>query len=272
MIRPTSSHPWAAAPRSLDTWQVRILNCVMGASARARRPETDLSRFDYSRLILPSARSVARLPPRPRINSAPENIVGRAPDRSEVAQPQGRFNPLMTLTQKPRQKLQQNAGHRPRGAHQLYENPAHTIRHQVHEMVHIERGGPEQVREEIGAYGSLVPNGRELVATLMVEIDDPVRRRRVLGRLGGFEDTVWIEVGGHTVRAVPETDLDRTTADGKASSVQFLHFPFPGEVITAFSAAGARVTIGIGHGEYQHMAVMPEAMRAALSADFTPDP
>ena len=147
-----------------------------------------------------------------------------------------------------------------------------TIRHQVHEMVHIERGGPEQVHEEIGAYGSLVPNGRELVATLMVEIDDPVRRRRVLGRLGGFEDTVWIEVGGHTVRAVPETDLDRTTADGKASSVQFLHFPFPGEVITAFSAAGARVTIGIGHGEYQHMAVMPEAMRAALSADFTPDP
>ena len=147
-----------------------------------------------------------------------------------------------------------------------------TIRHQVHEMVHIERGGPEQVREEIGAYGSLVPNGRELVATLMVEIDDPVRRRRVLGRLGGFEDTVWIEVGGHTVRAVPETDLDRTTADGKASSVQFLHFPFPGEVVTAFSAAGARVTIGIGHGEYQHMAVMPEAMRAALSADFTPDP
>ena len=147
-----------------------------------------------------------------------------------------------------------------------------TIRHQVHEMVHIERGGPEQVHEEIGAYGSLVPNGRELVATLMVEIDDPVRRRRVLGRLGGFENTVWIEVGGHTVRAVPETDLDRTTADGKASSVQFLHFPFPGEVITAFSAAGARVTIGIGHGEYQHMAVMPEAMRAALSADFTPDP
>ncbi len=147
-----------------------------------------------------------------------------------------------------------------------------TIRHQVHEMVHIERGGAEQVREEIEAYGPLVPNGRELVATLMVEIDDPVRRRRVLGRLGGFEETVWIEVGGHSVRAVPETDLDRTTADGKASSVQFLHFPFPGEAITAFSAAGARVTIGIGHAEYHHMAVMPEAMRAALAADFTPDP
>jgi hypothetical protein len=147
-----------------------------------------------------------------------------------------------------------------------------TIRHQVHEMVHIEHGGPAQVREEIEAYGPLVPNGRELVATLMVEIDDPVRRRRVLGRLGGFEDTVWVEVGGHTVRAVPETDLDRTTADGKASSVQFLHFPFHGEAITAFSAAGARVTIGIGHAEYHHMAVMPEAMRAALAADFTPDP
>ena len=147
-----------------------------------------------------------------------------------------------------------------------------TIRHQVHEMVHVEQGGPGQVREELAAYGSLVPNGRELVATLMVEIDDPVRRRRVLGRLGGFEETVWIEVGGHTVRAVPEADLDRTTADGKASAVQFVHFPFPREAVAAFAAAGARVTIGIGHAEYQHMAVMPEATRAALAADFTPDP
>ncbi len=147
-----------------------------------------------------------------------------------------------------------------------------TIRYQIHEMVRIEGGGQEQLHEEIEAYGPLVPNGRELVATLMIEIDDPVRRRRVLGRLGGFEETVSIEIGEHSVRGVPETDLDRTTADGKASSVQFLHFPFSPEAIAAFVSTGARVTMGIEHAEYQHMAVMPEAMRAALSGDFTRDP
>ncbi len=147
-----------------------------------------------------------------------------------------------------------------------------TIRYQVHEMVFIERGGPEQVREEIAAYGPLVPNGRELVATLMVEIDDPVRRRRVLARLGGFEETARIEVGGHTVAGVPETDLDRTTADGKASSVQFLRFPFSEAAIDAFAVPGARVTVGIEHSAYQHMAVMPESVRVALSRDFLRGP
>lgn len=146
-----------------------------------------------------------------------------------------------------------------------------TIRYQIQEMLGIERGGEAQVREEIEAYGSLIPNGRELVATVMVEIDEPTRRQRFLSCLGGFEETVWIEVGGHTVKAVPETDIDRTTADGKASSVQFVHFPFADEAIDAFSEPGARVTIGIEHPEYRHMAVMPEVMRACLSEDFDSD-
>ncbi len=152
-----------------------------------------------------------------------------------------------------------------------FEN-VETIRHQVHEMVHIERGGPDQVREEIAAYGPLIPNGRELVATLMVEIDDPVRRQRVLGQLGGFEETVRIEVGRHTIPGVPETDLDRTTADGKASSVQFVHFPFPAAAKTAFGAPGARVILGIEHPRYRHLTVLPEAVRAALDRDFIRDP
>ena len=146
-----------------------------------------------------------------------------------------------------------------------------TIRYQIHEMLRIEHGGPAQIREEIDAYGPLIPNGRELVATVMVEIDEPARRQRFLSRLGGFEETIWIEVGGHTVKAVPETDVDRTTADGKASSVQFLHFPFTDGAIDAFSLPKARVTIGIEHPEYRHMAVMPEAMRACLSEDFVPN-
>ena len=53
-----------------------------------------------------------------------------------------------------------------------------TMLHQVHEMLFIERGGDGQIAEELEAYNTLVPNGRELVATLMFEIEDKERRAR----------------------------------------------------------------------------------------------
>lgn len=143
-----------------------------------------------------------------------------------------------------------------------------TMWHQVHEMLLIERGGEEQIADELTAYNPLIPNGSELVATLMFEIDDPVRRENFLASLGGVEETVTISVGGETVTAIAETDVDRTTADGKASSIQFLHFPFTATQIAAFREEGAQVTLGIGHPKYGHMAILPEAVRAALSDDF----
>ena len=39
-------------------------------------------------------------------------------------------------------------------------------------MLYIERGGKQQLKDEIKAYNPLVPKGRELVATLMFEIDN----------------------------------------------------------------------------------------------------
>lgn len=143
-----------------------------------------------------------------------------------------------------------------------------TMWHQVHEMLLIERGGEEQIADELTAYNPLIPDGSELVATLMFEIDDPVRRENFLASLGGVEETVTISVGGETVTAIAETDVDRTTADGKASSIQFLHFPFTATQIAAFREEGAQVTLGIGHPKYGHMAILPEAVRAALSDDF----
>ena len=102
----------------------------------------------------------------------------------------------------------------------------------------------------------------------MFEIDDPVRRKNFLARLGGVENTMFLEFGDETVVAAPEQDVDRTTAEGKASSVQFVHFPFMPEQIVKFRAAGTRAVIGFKHASYAHMAVMPEDVRAALAEDF----
>ena len=146
-----------------------------------------------------------------------------------------------------------------------------TMWHQVHEMLFIEKGGEDQIADELAAYNPLIPNGRELVATVMIEIDDERRRRTVLGRLGGFEETMFIRFGGHEVAGVPEDDIDRTTADGKASSVQFVHFPFTDVQAAAFksdtSGAGEAI-VGVGHPNYAHMAVMPAAVRESLAADL----
>ncbi len=139
---------------------------------------------------------------------------------------------------------------------------------QVQEMLHIERGGDAQVPEELAAYNPLIPKGSELVATFMIEIDDPLRRARVLAGMGGIEETAFIEVGAERILGKAETDQDRTTADGKASSVQFVHFPFTDAQIAAFKAPSARVILGFSHENYSHMAVMSEMTRETLAGDF----
>ena len=143
-----------------------------------------------------------------------------------------------------------------------------TIWLQVQEMLYIEKGGEEQVPGELEAYNPLIPKGDELVATVMFEIDDPLRRARVLARLGGVEETGFIEVGGERVRGEPEADQDRTNAEGKASSVQFVRFRFTPAQIARFRTPGAQVLVGFAHPEYGHLAVMPEPVREALAKDF----
>ncbi len=139
---------------------------------------------------------------------------------------------------------------------------------QVQEMLYIEKGGEAQIADELSAYNPLIPDGRELVATVLFEIDDPVRRKTLLSRLGGIEDTAFIRVGEETIKGVSEADIDRTSADGKASAVQFIHFPFTPTQISKFRAPGAQVIIGFMHQAYGHMVVMPESVRAALAGDF----
>jgi hypothetical protein len=143
-----------------------------------------------------------------------------------------------------------------------------TMLHQVHEMLFIEKGGAEQLPDELAAYNPLIPQGSELVATVMFEIDDPIRRARVLGMLGGVEHKAFLRVGADTIRAMAEDDQDRTREDGKASSVQFMRFPFTIAQVEAFRSGAGDVIVGFDHANYGHMAVMPPAVRQALSRDF----
>lgn len=139
---------------------------------------------------------------------------------------------------------------------------------QVHEMLFIEKGGDAQIADELSAYNPLIPQGRELVATVMFEIDEEARRRDFLSKLGGIEESAFIEVDGSTATGVPEADVDRTTADGKASSVQFIHFPLTEDQAAKLKTAGTRVVVGFSHPNYSHMVVLPEAMREALAGDL----
>ncbi|WP_036259218.1 DUF3501 family protein [Methylocapsa aurea] len=139
---------------------------------------------------------------------------------------------------------------------------------QVHEMVFIEKGGDAQIRDEIAAYNPLIPKGQELVATFMIEIEDPERRKRILGAVGGIENAAFIAIGAERIPGLAEEDLERTRADGKASSVQFVHFAFTPAQIAAFRSPGAQISLGFSHPSYGHMAVLPDAVRAELAGDF----
>ncbi len=141
---------------------------------------------------------------------------------------------------------------------------------QVHEMLFIEGGGEAQIEEELEAYNPLIPNGRELVATFMLEIPDEDQRRELLARLGGIEESISIHVGEEVIRAEAETDVDRTTAAGKASSVHFLHFPFSEAQIERFRKPDVKVMLAIDHPEYQHMAGIAGPARSQLAEDFDP--
>jgi uncharacterized protein DUF3501 len=143
-----------------------------------------------------------------------------------------------------------------------------TMRHQVQEMLHIEQGGEAQIEDELAAYNPLIPQGKELVATVMFEIDDPDQRASALARLGGIENHVFIDVAGQKIQGEPDPTRENTSPEGKASSVQFLRFPFTEDQIALFKTSGARVIAGFDHPNYGHMALLAEPVRSALAEDF----
>ena len=151
----------------------------------------------------------------------------------------------------------------------FYFESYETMLAQVQEMLYIEKGGDEQLKDELIAYNPLIPNGKELTATLMFEIDNPVSRSAFLSKVGGIEEKVFIKIDGQTIKAIPEEDVDRTSAEGKASSVQFIHFKLNDEQIEKFRSDGVEVEIGIDHKEYSHTTKLSSANLSSLAADFS---
>jgi len=139
---------------------------------------------------------------------------------------------------------------------------------QVQEMLHIEKGGDAQVAGELEAYNPLIPQGKELIATLMLEIEDPVRREAQLKQLAGIEERISLEVGNERIKAAPTEYEDRTTPDGKTSSVHWVRFVFTPEQQKQFVDPSTRVLLAIEHPNYGHMAVVSPETRAELSKDF----
>jgi hypothetical protein len=150
----------------------------------------------------------------------------------------------------------------------FYFESFETMVAQVQEMLHIEKGGDEQLKDELIAYNPLVPNGKELVATLMFEIDNPLSRGAFLGKVGGIEEKIFMKIDNEEVKAIPENDVDRTSAEGKASSVQFIHFKFSDDQINKFKSSNTSIELGIDHKEYAHTTKLTEDNIKSLSDDF----
>ena len=150
----------------------------------------------------------------------------------------------------------------------FYFESFETMVAQVQEMLHIEKGGDEQLKDELIAYNPLVPNGKELTATLMFEIDNPISRSAFLGKVGGIEEKIFIKINDEIIKAIPEEDVDRTSAEGKASSVQFIHFKLNDDQISKFKSDSATIELGIDHKEYTHTTRLAENSVKSLCADF----
>ncbi|WP_145598034.1 DUF3501 family protein [Candidatus Pelagibacter sp. FZCC0015] len=151
----------------------------------------------------------------------------------------------------------------------FYFESYETMLAQVQEMLYIEKGGDEQLQDELSAYNPLIPKGKELTATLMFEIDNPISRAAFLGKVGGIEETVFMKINGEKIKAVPEEDVDRTSAEGKASSVQFIHFNFTDDQIEKFQSNSSEIELSIDHKEYSHSTKLSKENIASLSTDFS---
>tara|TARA_B100000029_G_scaffold510505_1_gene602152 strand:+ start:2008 stop:2601 length:594 start_codon:yes stop_codon:yes gene_type:complete len=150
----------------------------------------------------------------------------------------------------------------------FYFESFETMLGQIQEMLHIEKGGAEQLKDELNAYNPLIPKGNELVATLMFEIDNPILRADFLNKVGGIEKKVYMKIEDEKIKAIPEQDVDRTSSEGKASSVQFIHFKFSEQQVKKFKDLSKETIIGIDHKFYNHAAEVTNDTKNALIKDF----
>ena len=144
-----------------------------------------------------------------------------------------------------------------------------TIRYQVQEMLRVERIFEEAgIQDELDAYNPLVPDGANWKATMMIEYPDVEERQRMLARLVGIEERVWVQVEGHArVHAIADEDLERENEE-KTSSVHFLRFELDCAMVAA-AKRGARLAAGVDHPAYRAVIEdLPPAVRSSLVSDL----
>lgn len=144
-----------------------------------------------------------------------------------------------------------------------------TMQYQVQEVIRAEKiFKREEIEDELSAYNPLIPDGRNLKATFMLEYDDREERQRKLAQFVGIEDTIWVRVGEHDkVYPIADEDMERDTAE-KTSSVHFLRFEF-GEDMIRDARNGAPIGVGIDFDAYNHSVdPLPEETRQAIAEDF----
>lgn len=143
-----------------------------------------------------------------------------------------------------------------------------TMRYQVQEMLRTERiFEPAEIEAEIDAYNPLIPDGRNLKATLMIEYADVAERREALGRMVGIEHRVWARAHGHDpVFAIANEDMDRSD-DDKTAAVHFLRFEFDAAMIRSLKE-GTALSMGIDHDELPYRLEVAAASRETLVRDF----
>ena len=145
-----------------------------------------------------------------------------------------------------------------------------TVRYQIQEMLRIERTFDEQgIRAELEAYTPLVPDGTNLKATMMIEFEDPQRRRIELARLKGIERGVYLQVAGQPkIFAIADEDLEREN-DEKTSAVHFLRFEFDSPAVAALRAGGP-LAAGVDHEAYSaRIEALAPQVQASLTRDLS---
>src|SRR5207245_3948260 len=109
-----------------------------------------------------------------------------------------------------------------------------TIQYQIQEMLRVERiFEAAGIAEELEAYNPLIPDGRNLKATMLIEYPDADERAHKLGELRGIEHRIALEIEGFgPVAALADDDMERSN-ESKTSAVQFVRLALTPDQLSA---------------------------------------
>jgi hypothetical protein len=146
----------------------------------------------------------------------------------------------------------------------LFEN-RDTVIFQIQEMLRAEKMFDlDKIREEIEVYNELIPEAKELSATLFLEIENQAHLREQLLKFLGIDETVYLKVGSHSIHARFEEGHSK---EDKISAVQYVKFPFPEPALRAFMN-GEKAELVIDHPNYKASVPIEPTTRQSLMEDF----